>query len=329
MANKTLNVRISLFGATAAKWTEKNPVLLADEIGRERDTGKIKFGDGITAWKDLPYFGSDLDAAISALQDKLTALQGSTDGVVKAADKLATARKINGITFDGTKDITIADDTKIALTKMGAAGGVATLDDTGHVPASQLPSFVDDVIEGYFNTADKLFYKEAAHTTKITGESGKIYTDLATGTIYRFGGTTFVSISNPLDIASESEAKAGTDDTKAMTPKKVKIVVDSMASTLEPKITSKGTAFNKDFGTTAGTVTEGDDPRLSDARIPKGSAGGDLTGTYPNPTIGAGKVTTAKIADGAVTDAKIAALSVMKLQLNDGDTLILDGGTIE
>lgn len=313
MANKTLNVRISLFGATAAKWTEKNPVLLADEIGRERDTGKIKFGDGVSAWNDLPYFGGDMDAAISTLQDKLTALQGSKEGVVKAADKLATARKINGVAFDGTKDITIADDTKIALTKMGAASGVATLDATGHVPASQLPSFVDDVIEGYFNTADKLFYKEAAHTTKITGESGKIYTDLATGTIYRFGGTTFVSISNPLDIASESEAKAGTDDTKAMTPKKVKIVVDTVASTLEPKITSKGTAFNKDFGTTAGTVTEGNDPRLSDARTPKGSAGGDLTGTYPNPTIGAGKVTTAKIADSAVTDAKIAALSVMKI----------------
>ena len=329
MANKTLNVRISLFGATAAKWTEKNPVLLADEIGRERDTGKIKFGDGVSAWNDLPYFGGDMDAAISTLQDKLTALQGSKEGVVKAADKLATARKINGVAFDGTKDITIADDTKIALTKMGAASGVATLDATGHVPASQLPSFVDDVIEGYFNTADKLFYKEAAHTTKITGESGKIYTDLATGTIYRFGGTTFVSISNPLDIASESEAKAGTDDTKAMTPKKVKIVVDTVASTLEPKITSKGTAFNKDFGTTAGTVTEGNDPRLSDARTPEGSAGGDLTGTYPNPTIGAGKVTTAKIADSAVTDAKIAALSVMKLQINSGDTLILDGGTIE
>lgn len=321
MANKTLNVRISLFGATAAKWMEKNPVLLVDEIGRERDTGKIKFGDGITAWKDLAYFGGDMDAAISAVQDKLTALQGSKEGVVKAADKLATARKINGITFDGTKDITITDDTKIALTKMGAAGGVATLDDTGHVPASQLPSFVDDIIEGYFNSADKLFYKESAHTNKITGESGKIYTDLATGTIYRFGGTTFVSISNPLDIASESEAKAGTDDTKAMTPKKVKIVVDNMAGTLEPKITSKGTA--------AGTVTEGNDPRLSDARTPKGAAGGDLSGIYPNPTIGAGKVNTAKIADNAVTDAKIAAMSVMKLQINAGDTLILDGGTIE
>lgn len=86
---------------------------------------------------------------------------------------------------------------------------IVTTDGNGLIPTSMLPSYVDDVIEGYYNTEDSLFYEEAGFTTELTGETGKIYTDLASRDIYRWSGSVFVQI-NPKTyrIATNDEIDA-------------------------------------------------------------------------------------------------------------------------
>ena len=79
----------------------------------------------------------------------------------------------------------------IPLSEKGAANGVATLDSGGLIPATQLPSYVDDVLE----------YPDLA-SFPTPGETGKIYIALDTGTTYRWSGTTYVALTDP-NLASE------------------------------------------------------------------------------------------------------------------------------
>lgn len=100
-----------------------------------------------------------------------TTWSGITDkpAVIAAGVDAAAARNVISAEYTGNK---------------GAANGYAALDSSGLVPSSQLPSFVDDVIE-------------AANLAAFpaTGDSGKIYTALDTNKVYRWGGSSYTEIS--------------------------------------------------------------------------------------------------------------------------------------
>lgn len=85
------------------------------------------------------------------------------------------------------------DSGAIRATAKGAANGVAELDENGMVPSSQLPGYVDDVLE-YNSMSD----------FPVTGTSGKIYIALDTNLTYRWGGSSYVEISKSLALGTTS-----------------------------------------------------------------------------------------------------------------------------
>lgn len=118
------------------------------------------------------------------------------DGIEEGAQKnTVTGIKGNAETSyrTGNVNITPANIGALASSLKGAASGVAELDSTGKVPSSQLPAFVDDVLE-----------YSAKSSFPSTGEAGKIYVDTGTNKTYRWGGSAYAEISASLALGETS-----------------------------------------------------------------------------------------------------------------------------
>ena len=149
-----------------------------------------------------------------------TLVNATTDPKIAKASQIFD-EELNKYQSEINTQLGISDDslhkelTNFKNTK-GKANGLASLDDSGKVPSTQLPSYVDDVLE--FTQLDQL---------PNPGESGKIYVVTSTNLQYRWSGSDYVEISKSLALGETSSTAYPGDKGKATTD-----VVNSLSDNL-------------------------------------------------------------------------------------------------
>ena len=148
---------------------------------------------------------ADKDKPISdATQKALDSIKTETNTIIET--HIADKNNPHEVTKEQIGLGEVTNDAQVKRSEMGVAGGVATLDQEGKVPSSQLPSFVDDVIE--VDSYDNL---------PTTGEAGKIYVTKDTNLTYRWSGSRYIEISASLALGETSSTAYAGDKGKATT----------------------------------------------------------------------------------------------------------------
>lgn len=187
---------------TAASHSHSNKAILDATTASFTEALKTKL-DGIAAGANKTIVDSAMSSSsTNPVQNKV--VQAALDG------KVPTTRKVNGKPLSSDITLSAGDVSAIAASAKGAANGVASLGADGKVPSTQLPSYVDDVLEGYVSDDLKKFYKDSTKSSEYTGETGKIYVDMNNNKTYRWSGSTYVVISETLALGTTaSTAFAG------------------------------------------------------------------------------------------------------------------------
>lgn len=174
-------------------------------------------------------------------------------------------------TSDANKPVSTATQAALNLKEnaanKGVANGYAGLDAAGKVPANQLPSYVDDVLE---------FANLVAFPA--TGEAGKIYVALDTNKTYRWSGSTYIYITS-----GAVDSVAGKTGVVVLAKADVGLgSVDNTSDADKPVSTAQQAALNLKADaaspTTTGTLTHSGDIVLS-------GAGKRITGDFSNATV--------------------------------------------
>ena len=167
------------------------------EINKER----IEGNDSLKTQLDT--LSSKVDKEIQDRTTADTALSSKVDKEIQDRTTADTALKTE--LTDSIQEV--RDDLDTFKATKGQANGLASLGSDGKVPAAQLPSYVDDVIDVYATydvsptnqISNIKLYSDAAHANPVTGEAGKSYNDITEGHPgyqFRWSGTTWVPITS-------------------------------------------------------------------------------------------------------------------------------------
>jgi hypothetical protein len=189
---------------------ETLPDAIAQEVQDRKDAIKALGNESTAALNKEIQDRKDADTALDtkftkAVADEAKARTDADTALGARINKEISDRTAADIALDNKLQANIdaleAKHDAFVATK-GKANGFASLDAKGTVPANQLPSYVDDIIDVYA-TYDKSatgeltnikLYSDAAHQNAITGEAGKIYINITNGEPpyqFRWTGTIF------------------------------------------------------------------------------------------------------------------------------------------
>ena len=212
---------VGLADALAAKASASDLTTLAGVVN-DASTGlatKAAAADLTTIANKVNHSTTGLDQRV--LNSVYAADKATTDAAIAAkaaaSDLTTLANKVN--------DASTGLDTKVAsstyTTKVGEletaignkVASSALFDQNDLIKSELLPSYVDDVVEGYYDSTTGKFYSDSNKTTEITGEQSKIYVDKTSNCSYRFGGSSYVLITSAdIEMMTEYNVNAVFND---------------------------------------------------------------------------------------------------------------------
>jgi len=198
----------------------------ANHIGTQLYTTISDFDAGVTANADVilntahrgttsgnPHQVTKTDVGLSNVPNIDTTNASNITSGTLPSSVIPPAANITDLTDAIDENENVAANTAyrnvghIPIAEKGTAFGVAELDGDGKLLVQHLPSYVDDVIEGYLDPDDvSMFFDDAALTILIVPAAGKIYIDLTDdmNITYRWSGSVYVEISSTLALGTTS-----------------------------------------------------------------------------------------------------------------------------